>query len=177
MDVDVGAVYSMTANGCWCWCSLHGDSKWMLMRVEFTLWQPVQSLKVGQGCLILSPCLESWLSFDSPFLSPFFFCPVLFFVSCDFSANGPFSCLFFLFVSCDFSANGPFSWLFSFFLQNSQIFLLRLRPFYMALVKQLRDGRWYVQLAAIWHWYLPLCIYVKKKKSYYFCPFLFCIFL
>ena len=21
-------------------------------------------------------------------------------------------------------------------------------------------GRWYVQLAAIWHWYLPLCIYI-----------------
>ena len=32
----------------------------------------------------------------------------------------------------------------------------------MALVEQLGDevGRWYVQLAAIWHWYLPLCIYV-----------------
>ena len=26
----------------------------------------------------------------------------------------------------------------------------------MALVEQLGDdGRWYVQLAAIWHWYLP----------------------
>ena len=21
-------------------------------------------------------------------------------------------------------------------------------------------GRWYVQLASIWHWYLPLCIYI-----------------
>ena len=21
-------------------------------------------------------------------------------------------------------------------------------------------GRWYVQLAALWHWYLPLCIYI-----------------
>ena len=21
-------------------------------------------------------------------------------------------------------------------------------------------GRWCVQLAAVWHWYLPLCIYV-----------------
>ena len=29
----------------------------------------------------------------------------------------------------------------------------------MALVGQLGyDGRCYVQLAAIWHWYLPLCI-------------------
>ena len=30
----------------------------------------------------------------------------------------------------------------------------------MALVEQLGDDRWYVKLAAIWHWYLPLCIYV-----------------
>ena len=22
-------------------------------------------------------------------------------------------------------------------------------------------GRWYVQLGAIWHWYLPLCIYIR----------------
>ena len=21
-------------------------------------------------------------------------------------------------------------------------------------------GRWYAQLAAVWHWYLPLCIYI-----------------
>ena len=26
-------------------------------------------------------------------------------------------------------------------------------------------GRWCVQLAAMWHWYLPLCIYKKKKKK------------
>ena len=31
----------------------------------------------------------------------------------------------------------------------------------MALVEQLADdGWWYVQLAAIWHWYLQLCIYI-----------------
>ena len=29
----------------------------------------------------------------------------------------------------------------------------------MALAEQLGDGRWYAQLAAIWHWSLPLCIY------------------
>ena len=28
----------------------------------------------------------------------------------------------------------------------------------MALVEQPGDDRWYVQPAAIWHWYLPLCI-------------------
>ena len=44
----------------------------------------------------------------------------------------------------------------------------------MALVEQLGDGRWYVQLAAIWHWYLPLCI--KKNSSYFVCPFLFLYF-
>ena len=26
--------------------------------------------------------------------------------------------------------------------------------------QQMIVGRWYVQLAAIWHWYLPLCIYI-----------------
>ena len=29
-------------------------------------------------------------------------------------------------------------------------------------------GRWCVQLAAIWHWYLPLCIY----KKYVFLPYI-----
>ena len=46
-------------------------------------------------------------------------------------------------------------------------------------------GRWYVQLAAIWHWYLPLCIYlsilyVKNKKNLSFFLLVsahsFCIF-
>ena len=44
----------------------------------------------------------------------------------------------------------------------------------MALVEQFGVGRWSVQLAAIWHWYLLLRIYVmlfilfvnlKKKKK------------
>ena len=35
----------------------------------------------------------------------------------------------------------------------------------MALVEHLGVGRWYVQLAAIWHWYLPLCIYITLKKN------------
>ena len=31
----------------------------------------------------------------------------------------------------------------------------------MALVEQIGDNsRWYVQLAAIWHWYLPVRIYI-----------------
>ena len=32
-------------------------------------------------------------------------------------------------------------------------------------------GRWYVQLAAIWHWYLPLCIFI-----YIYCVDFFFIF-
>ena len=37
----------------------------------------------------------------------------------------------------------------------------------MALVEQLGDdGRWYVQLASRWHWYLPLCIYIIFFKFY-----------
>ena len=41
----------------------------------------------------------------------------------------------------------------------------------MALVEQLD-----AQLAAIWHWYLPLCIcvhFLKLKKRRSFCPFRF----
>ena len=41
----------------------------------------------------------------------------------------------------------------------------------MALVEQLRvgdDDRWYVQLAAIWHWYLPLCICIALFVIYLF---------
>ena len=34
-------------------------------------------------------------------------------------------------------------------------------------------GRWYVQLAAIWHWYLPLCIYI----TFFFKLYIVCTFL
>ena len=47
--------------------------------------------------------------------------------------------------------------------ENSKYFSLRVRLFCMALVEQLGDGSWctqYVQLAAIWHWYLSGCIYI-----------------
>ena len=44
--------------------------------------------------------------------------------------------------------------------ENSNMFSLRVRLFCMALVGQLGDDSWCVQLAAIWHWYLPLCIYI-----------------
>ena len=48
-----------------------------------------------------------------------------------------------------------------FFQKTLKYFLLIVRLFCLALVKQLGDdGRWCVQLAAIWHWYLPLCIYI-----------------
>ena len=35
-------------------------------------------------------------------------------------------------------------------------------------------GRQYVQHAAIWHWYLPLCVYIIIKQNC-FCPFPFYI--
>ena len=37
-------------------------------------------------------------------------------------------------------------------------------------------GRWYVQLAAIWHWYLPLCIYIIFILFYIASVNLFCVF-
>ena len=59
-----------------------------------------------------------------------------------------------------------------FFPENSRIFFRwELGFFWMALVEQLGgDGRWYVQLSAMWHWYLPLCIFIKK--NFYFILFL-----
>jgi len=69
----------------------------------------------------------SGLSFDSSFLSPHllvFFCQVLM-----------------LFLSCHFSANGPFFWLFSRKLSNNYV-SLRVRLFCMALVEQLGDDSW-----------------------------------
>ena len=38
-------------------------------------------------------------------------------------------------------------------------------------------GRWYVQLAAVWHWYLPLCIYVNLFLFLSFLSVPFYIFL
>ena len=34
-------------------------------------------------------------------------------------------------------------------------------------------GRWYVQLAAVWHWYLTLCIYIQKIILFLAIPFLY----
>ena len=47
-------------------------------------------------------------------------------------------------------------------------FWLTVRLFCMALVERLGDNSWYVQLAAIWHWFLPLCFYIIYC---YFCFF------
>ena len=70
--------------------------------------------------------------------------------------------LLFLFLSYHFSAmaHSP-----DIFPENVQ-FLLRVSPFFMALVEGLGDdsGKWYVHLAAIWHWYLLLCIYNVVEK-------------
>ena len=46
----------------------------------------------------------------------------------------------------------------------------------MALVEQLGDGRWDVQLAAIWHWYLPLCSYITLFNFILCLSIPFCIF-
>ena len=46
----------------------------------------------------------------------------------------------------------------------------------MAFAGQQGDHIWYVQLAAIWHWYLLLCIYITVCNLSGFCPFLFSIF-
>ena len=58
-----------------------------------------------------------------------------------------------------------------FFQKILEHFLLRVGLFCMTLVEQLRvgdDDRWYVQLAAIRHWYLPLSICIAL---FVFCSF------
>ena len=80
------------------------------------------SLPYAEGNLEISDV--SGLSYDLPFL------PSLFFF-----------CLAFLrFLSCQFSANGPFSLLFS--PEASYTFSLRVRLYCMALVEQLGDDSW-----------------------------------
>ena len=114
--------------------------------------------KGGRGCLMSPSCLES----QGCHLIP---------LSCLLSC---FLCLvLLLFLSCHFSANGPFSF---FPPKTLKYFSLRVRLFCMALVEQLGDdGRWYVQLAAVWHWYLPLCIYITFLNFvlYLSIPFLY----
>ena len=75
-----------------------------------------------------------------------------------------FFCLVLHFLSCHFSANGP-----SFFQKILNFFLWMTRLFCVALAEQL-DGSWYVRLAAMWHWYFPLYICVcftnlKQNKA------------
>ena len=112
----------------------------------------LDSLKGGQGCRTFLPLSGlSGLSFDSPFLSllSWFFCLVLL-----------------LFLSCHFSASGPFSRLFSRKFWNR----FRKLGFFVWLVEQLGDCGWYVQLADMWRWYLWWCIYVALRSNYcYYC--------
>ena len=86
----------------------------------------------------------SGLSFDSPFLSPLLL----------FSAQSSCSFCLVIFLLMVYSPD--------FFPENSQIFFLKGQFFVWLLLssQEMIVGRWYVQLAAIWHWYLPLCIYI-----------------
>ena len=99
----------------------------------------------------------SGLSFDFLFLSPLvFFCIVLLlFLSCNFSANGPFS------APPPPSPPPPPPLPRKF----SNYFSLRDRLFFVSLDEQLGDGMGCVRLAAIWCWYLPWWIDVICLKS------------
>ena len=116
------------------------------------------------GMFDVSPlCGISGLSFDTTLLSPLlFFCLVLL-----------------LFLSYLFLSAGPFFWIF--FQKVLQYFLLRDRFFCMAPVWQLGEAGcwWYLQHAAIRHWYLVLCIFVIFYIFFIASvhPFLFLYFL
>ena len=87
--------------------------------------------------------------------------------------NPLFFFLFFLLFFL-FSFSGHFSAFLLTFFQKNRKFLLGVRPLDMAPVEQLGDeSKWYVQLSAIWHWYLPLSIYMTFLILYYIHPFLF----
>ena len=74
------------------------------------------------------------------------------------SAGNLFFCItLLLFLSGHLYADSPFLWIFP----KPGNFLGGVRPLEMTPVEQLGDdGRWYEQLSAIWHWYLPLSIYI-----------------
>ena len=96
----------------------------------------------------------SWSSFDSIILGEshghlLFYHPLLFFLT------------LLLFLSCPFS--------------DTHLFLYYKGGFFVAHVEQLGDnGWWYQQHAAIWHWYLPLC--VDKTFSNYHTVFVHSLF-
>ena len=79
-----------------------------------------------------------------------------------------------LFLLCLFVATGSFSCLLSW--KYANICCYKLGSFFFFFFvqlslnsKEMMVGRCYVQLAAIWHWHLPLCIY---NVFYCVCPFL-----
>ena len=102
---------------------------------------PVGPQKGGWGYLMSPTCLESQGCYLIP-LSYFH--------------SFPFLGVFFIFLVPSLVTLSLVIFLLP---ENAQIFLSkRLALLYGAC---LGVGLWYVQLAAIWHWYLPLCIYIS----------------
>ena len=89
----------------------------------------------------------SGLSFDSYLLSLSLFSSSFFLLL--FFLLFSFCLVLLLFLSCHFSANGPFSCLF--FQKTLKYFSLSVRHFCMALVEQLGDDSWSVVCAACCH--------------------------
>ena len=66
-----------------------------------------------------------------------------------------------------FLLTGPFSWLFP---ENSSVFPVKRLAFWCGsclAAKGLYFDWYFVQHAAMWHWYLPLCVYVMFFVSVY----------
>ena len=131
----------------------------------FLFYQFLKWLPLMPPCCLESQCCHL-ISF-SCVLSCFSACS-----SCCFCPLFSYIHIVFLCVLMDYSPD--------FFYSSTEIlkqFLLIVGPVCMALVEQLGDGRWYVQLAAIWHWYLPLCNSIQFKNILgCFCPFPFIFF-
>ena len=100
-------------------------------------------------------------SFDSPLLSHLFF--FLLFLPGPLALSVSSFFLFFVCV-CDWPIFD---------------FLFVLVMLYLLYSKEMIVGRWYVQLAAVWHQYLLFCICAYGPKPFYFvhctCLYIFCI--
>ena len=133
---------------------------------------PTSLFKSAEGRLGMSDVTLlsgiSGLSFDSHFLPPlWFFCLVLLlFLTCHFSANGPFSCLFSQKTQTFFVRLFCMALFFLLMVHSPACFPRKLEHFLLGFFvwllssSQMIVGRWYVQLAAIWPWYLLLSFYI-----------------
>ena len=145
-----------------CWLVMH---RWT--SPSRSLHPIISPLKSGQGCFMSLSCLES----QGCHLIPLSYLISFFCLDS--------SCSFCLVIFLLMVHSPDFFSFFFFFFRKLKYFSLRVWLFCMALVEQLGDGRWYVELAAI---YMALIFAIMHLYIYFLfifyilyciCPFLF----